>query len=365
MTTQDPIVFKAREKEYRGWTSVDIQLSLQQLAGTFDLGMTWYNPGYGVMRQQFYRGDPCTLSLKSKYLITVFIDTKNINYDCKTHNVSVQGRDRTGDLVDCSYTGTTKQWNNAKIDRIISALCEPLGISVVVQVDVGKSIQQFAVDQGATVFSQVQQLCSYRGILPISYGDGKLYLVQAGKERATDNLELGINIEACDTTATHSDRFSHYIVKGQAAIRQQGVSDLLNPAQKPAYTNVGRARDSEIKRFRPLIILQDGEATNAECRKRAWWESWTRAGRSRDINVTVQGWTMSDGKPWPLNRLVHLKDPRLVLDEDLLIAGVNYKLSDSGTLTRLTLCHPYTYAPYSEKEPEPDVGQFDNLMGKL
>jgi prophage tail gpP-like protein len=355
----EPIVLKVRGKEYPGWKDVSIQLSLEQLASTFSMNMTFYFPG-DIAKQPFFRGDSCEVSLYGKTIITGYIDSKRVSYDARSHSVSVTGRDRTGDLVDCSYTGKRTQFKNVTIDKAIKELCAPMGISVVVNADVGKPLSQvFSVDPGATIFSQIQQLCGYRGIMPISYGDGKLYLEQAGKFRVPDSLGLGSNIESADCNSTHEDRFSEYIVKGQGKVKKED-SDA-----KPVYNRIGRAYDSEIKRFRPLVIILDGEVTNADCQNRARWEAWTRSGRSRDFLYTVQGWKMSNGEPWPLNRLIHLKDPQMVLDEDLLIAGVNFVLDpSSGSTTGLTLCHPYAYVPHSEDQPM-DVGKKEKKRSSI
>ena len=76
----------------------------------------------------------------------------------------------------------------------------------------------------------------------------------------------------------------------------------------------------------------------------AKWEGQNRAGKSRSVNYQVQGWTQSNGKVWPLNALVKVRDSFLNINKEMLIASVNFSIDDQqGTLTNLNLVLPDTF----------------------
>jgi prophage tail gpP-like protein len=54
----------------------------------------------------------------------------------------------------------------------------------------------------------------------------------------------------------------------------------------------------------------------------------------------VQGWRQSNDALWKPNLVVTCKIPPLYVDQDLIIAEVNYVLNESGTACRMTLKRP-------------------------
>jgi prophage tail gpP-like protein len=71
-------------------------------------------------------------------------------------------------------------------------------------------------------------------------------------------------------------------------------------------------------------------------------EATTRAARSGEVEIGVQGWQRLDnGKLWLPNQLVTCKMPSLRVDGDLLISSINYKKSaQSGTTATMKLARP-------------------------
>ena len=402
-------------QEYAEWTGGEVTLSMLQAAGTFNLNLfERFPPGNNNRRLDFYRGNPVEIYLGDDLLITGWIDARPVGYDSQNHSVSVSGRDKVGDLADCSYVGTKKQWLNTKLETICSDLCQPFGIEVITKVDTGRPIRDFRIDEGATIISQIYQLCDYRGTLALSYGDGNLYIDRLGKNLLHDRLELGLNILSMSAEQDAQDRFSEYIVKGQAqsddgsrassfeekynaipgkkdekpknvyqqrleaAGRIENVTEALlefrqsvveagdeddEDATKtttgwepPNYESQGKAYDSEVKRYRPMVIIMDGDVTSADCAKRARWEAWTRNGASRQLTYTVKGYRQSNGDLWRINNLVQVIDPWAWLSEQMVVTETRFSLDENdGPRTELKVALPYMFNPYSQKEA--DVGK--------
>ena len=61
-------------------------------------------------------------------------------------------------------------------------------------------------------------------------------------------------------------------------------------------------------------------------------------GNADVLTYSVQGWRQSNGDLWKINSLVRVVDPMLDVEQDLLIAKISFRLSNSGgSTTELTL----------------------------
>ncbi|HHW7449306.1 phage tail protein [Pasteurella multocida subsp. multocida] len=99
-------------------------------------------------------------------------------------------------------------------------------------------------------------------------------------------------------------------------------------------------KDSEITRYRPMLIISDDNMTGTTGYQRANWEMQRNNAEGKRSTVTVQGWQKPDGSLWLPNELVVLDAPQLGIEKkELLIVDCRYSLDDSGTKTQLTLMH--------------------------
>ena len=355
------IIFKTKGQEFGGWTGAKIQKSLYQMTGTFGLTTTDIYPG-SFEKWNFSMGDECQISIDDQILITGYVEDILITYDPIKHNIQIAGRDKTGDLVDCCYASTPRQWTGQKILKVIRALCDPFGIDVDVDASVTSEVNQktisetFKINEGETVFDSILRLCK-KGILPVSYGNGKLILTGTGTEKTHDDLELGKNIKSGSIDQSNRDRFQTYLVKGQGK-QQAGFFKSNESIAQPKH----EYEDELINRYRPFIILSEGE--EKDFKDIAKWECVQRAGMSRTINYEVQGWTQSNGKVWPLNTLAYVKDSFLGINKQMLIASVLFSIdNDLGAMTELTLVHPETFQLPSTNPTLSISSSVDNIFG--
>jgi prophage tail gpP-like protein len=322
------------------------------MSGAFGFNITDKFPG-NLSGWQLKMGDECTVTIGSKTLITGYIDQININYNSANHSIQISGRDKTGDLTDCSFASTPNEWKNLTVSQIISNLCTPFGVEIAVDSSVTTEantiIPTFKANEGETVSDLISNLCKKKAILPISLGDGKLTLTRAGTNSLADSLVLGENIKEGSLEQNNMDRFSIYHVKGQGA---GGDTLSLGDFTQPS----GSQEDEIINRYRPIVILSDQASNNAECRNFARWEARVRAGRSRLPSYIVQGWTMADGNPWPLNSLVEVVDDFIGISEKFIISDISFTLDQSGSETGLNLVKPETYDLIPEKIKKQNMG---------
>lgn len=332
---------------YGGWTSVSVTRSVEQIAGTFDLSLTERWPGQQQLRG-IVPGDACAVRIDGEIVITGYVDEVKPSYDSGSHDVSVSGRDATGDLVDSSAVNSPGEWLDQTIGPIASAIAGLFKIPVRVAVDTGVPFDKFRLEEGESAFEAIERMCRMRSILPMSDGQGGLILGRAGGGgRAQVRLQRGLNILTASATISMKDRHSDYLVKSQLP------SDDMVPVDQTSRVQAV-AHDPSVKRHRPLIIIAEQSSDNSIAQSRALWEANVRAARSRRVEVSVFGWREAgaDSSPlWAPNRLVRITDDWLGVDQDLLISGVTLSKSESGTITRLSLIPPGAFEVEPKKQP--------------
>ena len=104
--------------------------------------------------------------------------------------LATSGRDKAGDLIDCSAINAPGQWNNQKLEKIASAIAAPFGISVSAEVNTGEAFKKFSIEQGETAYEAIHRLCKLRAVLCISDRQGGLLLTAAGNSRAATALAM-------------------------------------------------------------------------------------------------------------------------------------------------------------------------------
>lgn len=315
--------------EYGGWKSVHISRGIEQIAGAFDLSVSDRWPGQDVARP-IRPGDACTVLVDDVVVITGHVDDVSQFFDDKNHDLRIAGRDKTGDLVDCSAVYGSGEWVNRTILQIAGDLCGPFGISASADVDYGAAFPKWNIQESESVFECLARAARIRGLLLTSDGVGGLLITRASTDKVNAGLVEGENLLSGSGEFSWRDRFSSYTVKGQNC-----GDDHTTTAQNAGPKS--DASDQAVTRYRPLIVIAEDQADAARLKDRAIWESTVRAGQAARAIVSVQGWSHKNGL-WEPNKLVRVVSPSLNVDQDLLIVSVIFSLDESGTITDLDLC---------------------------
>lgn len=344
MSDQNTVWLKVNGADYGGWKTVSITAGLDRQARDFDLEVTSRWPGKVDVQRRIAPFDSCQVLIGSDLVLTGYVDATPISYDKGTLKVGVKGRSKTADLVDCAAVNEPGQWSGRRVEDIIREMIAPYGVGMVVEADTGDAVSTHQIEQGETVFEGIDRLISARAMLSTDDARGRLVLTRTGRLRATTPLVYGENILACNAPLDCKDRFSQYVVKGQAIGTDANFASAL--------TVLATAEDRGVPRRRVMIKKQSGDAADKYARLEARWEAASRSGKSYKVTYTVQGWRQRDGSLWLPNQLVTVRDPIVGYDTDLLIGEVTYSLDDKGTLCQMTVAPPGAW----ELKPEaPDA----------
>lgn len=345
----DSIILFVDDLYYTGWERVEVNLSMETLAGQFTLIMSAQPMGLIIpILPTIIPGQPCTVFINGQTVITGYIDKVQPAYDKGKHYLIVEGRDKAGDLVDCSIVNGTGQYKNLKIEQIIQAICAPFGIPVIANVNTGASIASYSIKQGGKCKEEIEKLCKMRQCLCLSDGKGGLTITRAGADIAANPLIEGQNILMGQAIYDYSERYGQYVVKGQ----KQGTDTDTNST---IAQNKAIVYDNYITRYRPLVVVADGQANTNDVTLRAQWECSTRRGKSRNFLIRVIGWQQFDAFLWGINQMCFIEAPNLGVVDTLLISNVEFLIDDkNGEVTDLTLTSVEAYQQMASNSVNPD-----------
>jgi prophage tail gpP-like protein len=138
------------------------------------------------------------------------------------------------------------------------------------------------------------------------------------------------------------------ILEGDADHNWSGRhSDVIVRGQRPyghgadALEIEGKARDAEVDRFRPVVILNDGDTDKDRAGKRATHRRDREAGNGLKANITVQGFRDDGGMIWTPGNLVFTQSAFLDIAQDMAIESAVFSQErGDGSKTVLSLVDP-------------------------
>lgn len=339
--------------DYEGWKTVRIQRSVDTISGAFvlDVSDKW---SAGILPIEIKAGDECELSIAGEVIITGYVDKVSPRFDDRSRSISIAGRDKTADMVDCSAMNEPGSWDNITIGDLATKLADPFGIKVTDESGDSEKFKLAKLQPGETAYEMLERYTRQRGILVLSDGKGGIVLKKIGGDRADVSLQQGVNIKAAEGVSDYSARYNEYIVTGQS------FGDDLLFGDEAAQIDA-KAKDAEIRTLRRLKIIAANATDAQNMKKVAEWEATIRAARGTGITVTVQGWEqLPGGRLWTAGDLVEIQSDWLQIGQpkDMLINSVEFSKDDqNGTITVLQLVRPDAY------EPKPEVPEQEDLWG--
>lgn len=336
--------------KYSGWTSLGVTRAIDAATTAFTATLTerWEGNGSSAAQVEpwpIIPGDSCEVRLASFRMVVGYVDLFKPSYSATDHTINIQGRDKVADLVDCSAVHAPDEWKNIDLLRLAQILATPFGVSVVADIDVGEPFAVCKLQQGETAFKAIERYARQRKALLMPDGAGGLLITRAGVRRAAASLVQGENILDASGTIDHSQRFSSYLVKGQASYSPDSTGETEAHIE-------GAVTDSGIKRYRPMLLVAETGGTSSGLQARATWEANSRIGKGAAASITVQGWRQSIGGPlWEPGLLVYVRSSWLRMDGWMLIRQATYERGEGGTTTKLEIVSPQAF------DPEPPDGK--------
>lgn len=333
----DDLTLKVGGAAISGWTSIRVTRRSEACPNDFDVALTETSPGE-ANAVVIAAGAPFVASIGGDTVLTGYVDSYARGYDAHNHQVSVSGRGKCQDLVDCSAEYPSGQVSNVNALQLAQALAKPYGITVAAKDDPGAVLPQFNINLGETAWEIIERVCRYAGLLAYEDVDGNLVLSRVGDVTAASGFTEGKNVQSANVLTTMADRYDQIVC---SLVSVQNFADT-----GPAGGIFATAKDRDVPRHRLIYLIAEAVAGGQDlCRKRAQWEVNRREGRSRQLRVTTDGWRDSGGALWAPNTKAPFSLPGLKLpDATWVIGEVTYRRDERGTTADLLLMDAKAFA---------------------
>lgn len=329
---------------FEGWEDLQLVRELNAAAGDFQFQMTdKWEQGKEPFRIQ--PGDAIHIHVGKQSFFQGYCEKMRPSFSAQKRSITVSGRSKTCDLVDCDAQ-TTADYSGLTIKDIATKLCAPFGIVPVMKTDPAQTVPLLRVNPGDKVFSILDKAGRQIKVLFYPSYDGNLVIANQGEARSTTELKQGINVLSGDSTFDNTNRFSDYSVGGQNLPNLGTALGSIGP--------IGVAKDLGVTRFRPLVLIAEQAMDDAKGDNRASYEADLRAAKALSVNIQVQGFFQFDGTPWEINRIVRVDCGFLGVRRQLLITKVTFNKNGGGTTTTLELTRSDAFLfPNKVKKEDP------------
>ena len=387
MASSERVTLKVDGAAFRQWTAVEIGRDLKDISGGFRLDYTDEGRAKQALPNMiaaapFFRivraGMPCTIAIDGELVLVGYIDDVTVGWTGRQLTARVQGRDKTGDLVDCAALPEgPAEFRNVDLLHVARLVCAPFGITVRAEIDVGEPFERLSINPHETALAFLEKAARQRTALLVSDGVGGLLITRGGKGNGPAALTVPGNIQEAEFASSWRGRFSDVYVKGQtdAHGRRHGLAPALDhtavppgspPAPPPATAATteastilmtGHARDPEITRHRPTVRLTRSQSGMSTTQEQAEWAVRVERGLGDVLTYSVLDWRAGTVDPktklaalWRPNEVVPVVDPWADIDKPMLIAGVSYSEGREGLKTRLRLAGVTAFDRINEAE---------------
>ncbi len=351
---------------YGRFTSASTVISLDTIAR----GFSFTAVSTEGLPLPFKGGESCRVIVDGTPVLDGFIEVVNVDHDARSHTITVEGRGKTGDLVDSSLAG--KEINPPiSLKKIIEDVIAEIGLDIAV-ID-NTSIEDFneaedklgpAVAENA--FQFIERLARKRQVLLTSNADGDVVITRSEPTEIDVNLQNIVqsnnnNIISGSVSYDRTQRFRDYLV-----VSQQNTSSLVfggNVDLSDVVEQGGSALDDEVRAGRQLVMKAEKASSNEQATERAIWEANIRRTRSQVYSATVNEYRTQSGELWSINKLVTITDEFADINAKMLINSIEFTFGIAeGRQTALGFVDKDAYkVEISEPEPVDNVG--DNLFG--
>lgn len=340
---------------YSNWIEATVERRLTAATGTFSFtAASDYKLPFPIPR-----GQAVTVLVNGKPVLTGFVDRISVSYDARGHSISIEGRDKTADIVDSKVDHKIEFKAPISLEEVARRTLSENGVTDVSVKNEVSGLEPFSEGDlisahvGESLFEFIEKYARKRQVLVTTDGKGNLVLTRA----STVNTDIQLNnvvggtsntIKAARVDYDDSDRFNTYKFYSQG--NPSGDSAKTGTGKK--LTNVtGEYIDSDVRASRKFHAIAESSSDIVTLEKRAKWEGQVRKAKSVKFTATVVGHGPTDGgDPYMVNTLVQVNDDFSDLRQQLLIIGVVSKLSSGGgSTTELELVSAESFALLNDK----------------
>ncbi len=347
MSDQDDITLIIGSTPISGWTDIRMTAGIERCTRNFAVSLTERYPGdsAAIIAKP---GDKVQVLLGGDLVLTGAINRFKPRITKDSHTITIAGRGKCQDLVDCSAEWPGSQIGGMFALGIAQKLADAYGINVTGEA--GVQIPQFNLINTETAWDVIERIARYSKLIAYELPDGSLTLAEVGTVTAASGASEGANGQINEMDWSDDLRYSDYEVFFLAF---DSMGDIPDDTAVQAH-----AVDSNVARHRLLKIVAEADAGGISSNiaaDRAIWEMNRRIGRSAMLTTTIDDWRDSSRTLWTPNTLIPVRFPSLKLpDSHLLLSQVTFsRNNETGTTAELVampagafMPEPFVWIPF-------------------
>ena len=354
--------------QYRDFTSASSIRRLDALSNTFGFGTT----SLDALPLPFLGGEAVKVFADEELILTGFIELVNVNMGTEDHGIDVQGRDRTGDLLDSSLDSKA-DIRASTMKRIIENVIAHLDpttkkanrIQVVDEVkparfDPAKDVA--APEPGENAFEFLEKLARKRQVLLTSNEDGAVVISSGSGVEVDATIQHLVtddgsnNVQEFSASYDTTGRFNLYKSISQLNMVAANLAGTVGLGQLVSQGTNKSAIDEEVRKGRQWILVGESSMSGSEDEKRARWQRNMKRAQGKMYAATVSGFRNQAGLLWDVNRIIQVVDEYAGIEAKMLTNSVTFNLgSDGGRTSTIALVDVDAYS-VALQEPEKKVG---------
>jgi len=351
--------------QFDNFTAASCEIRLDALSNTFSFEAV---AAEGAALP-FKGGEACRVIVNDQVVLTGSIEVVDVSYDAKDHTILVQGRDKTGDLLDSSLSGFELRSESLTLKEIIEKAIDEISgpdisaenkIKVIEEVttDVFNPAEDVvAAEPGMNAFDFIEKYSRKRQVLLTSDGDGNVVITSGSAETATGSVQhiIGANDNNVLASSFSFDSTGRYnIYKFASQLNPFALNSAGDIGLESVVSQSGGVTDPDVRIGRQLILIAEAPNSDDQNEARAKWEANIRKARGLVYSVTVPGFNVDPTDPtsdlWQINKLYQIVDDYLGKSEPMLCNSVTFTLDTlGGQLTSLAFVDEKAYSLKLEK----------------
>jgi prophage tail gpP-like protein len=342
------ISIEVNGEAFENFTSASAQISLDSLSGSFSFDAV----STDGQILPFENGDACRILIDGEPVIVGFIEKLSYSYASQDHTISIQGRDKTADLIDSTMTGL-KLSPPISLKQAIEAVLKNIGVTDIEVIEgvetenFNQAEEKLSASVGQNAFDFCETLARKRQVLLTKDSNGNIFITNGSgfeSNAAVQNLidSNNNNILSASVSYDLTGRFNKYIVKSQ--LNPVAANFAGDVPVKQMTTQQGEAIDENVRTGRQLVVKAENASSNGQSVKRATWSANVRKARGRVYSCEVEGFRNSDGVLYWFNQLIQVVDEFAEINAKMLVNSVEFSFSVSdGATTTLSFVDSNAY----------------------
>lgn len=325
------------------WNSVSIVRSMDQFAATFSMSVFFKgNPEGKSVVLPLIADDSVEIFCDDEKIIDGYIEETSPSFSTDGFGCSISGKEVVVDAVKCPPSRYV--FENKRLDEICRIILTDFPECSFSSngVDVGAPFKSFSGDVGGSAYDLMIKACSARNLMIKSDGLGNVSIDNGVYGSSKTVISEGKNVLSFSGRFSNASRYSSYKV----------VSSM-----DPSGKTFAVSSDSEVRRNRSLVIVDEKFSTKNDCERRAFWERDHRRAAANSFSVKLHGWRQDDGKIWGPGIVVTVDVPSVIdKQREFLVNKVTYNYSSSsGTTCAIELIDVDAYRPEPKFESKRKV----------